>query len=62
MVGARETEREIMAKITFPDWTIGAALGLFATAVAAEPMVKRRATLVRREAASDLSSNMFPRP
>jgi polyhydroxybutyrate depolymerase len=30
--------REIMLKTTLPQWTIGAALALFATAVAAEPM------------------------
>ena len=37
MVGVHETEREIMAETTL-HWTIGAALALVATVVAAEPM------------------------
>ena len=36
--GACETEPRIMAETTVPHWTIGAALALFGTAVAAEPM------------------------
>jgi hypothetical protein len=55
-----ERSREIMAESTLPHGTIGAALTLVATAVAAEPMGEATRTLVRWEAASELSSNMFP--
>jgi hypothetical protein len=51
-----------MVETTLPYWTIGAAVALVATAVAAEPMGEATRHVSTVGGRSELSSNMFPRP